>query len=63
MTEPKLIEKLDFLKRNIELMQFEYDQYKREYGRRQSKDLCKLEDPDYMCQGCNCWKHTRAMCS
>ena len=29
------------------------------------KDLksCNSDDPDDMCENCNCWKHTRAMCS
>lgn len=26
-------------------------------------DQCANDDPDDMCDGCNCWKHTRAMCS
>lgn len=24
---------------------------------------CKSASPDEMCPNCNCWKHTRAMCS
>lgn len=24
---------------------------------------CSSEDGDDMCDSCNCWKHTRAMCS
>lgn len=26
-------------------------------------DSCNSKDPDDMCRTCNCWKHTRAMCS
>ncbi len=24
---------------------------------------CESDDGDEMCDNCNCWKHTRAMCS
>lgn len=24
---------------------------------------CESDDPDSMCPHCNCWKHTRHMCS
>ena len=24
---------------------------------------CESEDPEDMCENCNCWKHTRATCS
>ena len=24
---------------------------------------CHNDDPDDMCENCNCWKHTRMMCS
>ena len=29
------------------------------------KDIksCKSDDPDLMCSDCDCWKHTRQMCS
>ena len=26
-------------------------------------NACKSDNPDFMCENCNCWKHTRAMCS
>ena len=25
--------------------------------------LCKSKNPEKMCDDCNCWKHTREMCS
>lgn len=27
------------------------------------KKKCKSKNPDVMCSDCDCWKHTRSMCS
>lgn len=33
-------------------------------GTHDKKDpACSNDDPDDMCNHCDCWKHTRAMCS
>lgn len=30
---------------------------------KKSTKACSSKNPDNMCDECNCWKHTRAMCS
>lgn len=41
-----------------------YQKYEREKERIiENMQACKSDDPDSMCEDCNCWKMTREMCS
>jgi hypothetical protein len=34
-----------------------------EFARNEIITSCSSDDPDEQCEGCNCWKKTREMCS